>query len=175
MATDRSDSPRSRVFRDIASIGGRAASVTMRPFTGAMGAAAEAGIGLERRAVDRLLENGDLERLLDSSRLQAIIERVLRSDGATRAVDTFFDSGLFDHFIERLAASDALWRLIDEIAQSPAVMAAVSQQGLGFADQFGGEMRSRSRKADDWLENAARRLTHRREQASAAEPGPSGS
>jgi hypothetical protein len=119
-------------------------------------------MGLQRRAVDRLLDSGELESLLASPRLQAVVKQVIESDGAKMLVDAFFDSGLFDRLVDRLLASDALWRLVDEIAGSPAVMAAISQQGLGFADQVGSEVRSRSRKADDRLERAARRLIHRR-------------
>jgi hypothetical protein len=57
--------------------------------------------------------------------------------------------------------SDGLWRLIDEIASSPAVRAAVSQQGLGFADQLGDVVRERSRKGDRRLERVADRLMQR--------------
>ena len=96
---------------------------------------------MEQQAVDRLLESGELERVLDSVRLQAIAGQVIRSEGATRLIDTFFDSGLFDRVVDRLLVSDGLWRLIDEVASSPAVMAAVSQQGLGFADQLGDVVR----------------------------------
>jgi hypothetical protein len=130
-----------------------------------MGAAAGVGISLERRAVDRLLDNGDVERVLASSRLQAVVEQVLESDGARQLIDAFFDSGLFDRLMERLLDSDALWHLVDEIAGSPAVTAAISQQGLGFADQVAEEVRGRSRSADDWLERAARRLIHRHPKA----------
>ena len=152
---------RSRTFGPLADLGGRAASATLRPLTGAVGAAAEAGISLERRAVERLLESGELERLLDGAQLQAIVAQVVRSDGATQLIDTFFDSGLFDRFVDRLLASDGLWRLVDEIASSPAVMAAVSQQGLGFADQLGDAMRERSRKGDRRLERVADHLMRR--------------
>ena len=84
--------------------------------------------------------------------LQAIVAQVVRSDGATQLIDTFFDSGLFDTLVDRLLASDGLWRLIDEVASSPAVRAAVSQQGLGFADQLGDVVRERSRRGDRRLE-----------------------
>ena len=60
-----------------------------------------------------------------------------------------------------MLTSEAIWNLIDEIAASPAVTAAISQQGLGFAGQMGDEVRERSRKADDWAERTARRLIHR--------------
>jgi hypothetical protein len=161
---------RSGILYEVAAMSGRAAVATLRPLGGAMGAAAEVGIDLERRAVDRLLDSGDVERLLASSRLQAVAEQVLESDGARRLVDAFFDSGLFDRLVERLLASEALWHLVDEIAGSPAVTAAISQQGLGFADQIGEEVRVRSRGADDWLERAARRLIHRRSQPSPDAP-----
>ena len=150
-------------------VGGRAAELALRPWTDAMSAAVEMGTRLEQRAVDRVLDSQELERILtsalDSPRLQAGLRRALASDGARQLIDGFFDSGLFDLFIERLAASDALWRLIDEIAASPAVRAALSKQGLGFADQVGDVMRERSRKADGKVERIAGRLTHRRTKA----------
>jgi hypothetical protein len=64
--------------------------------------------------------------------------------------------------VDRLLEGEALWRLVDEVAQSPSVTAAISGQGLGFADQVGGEVRQRSRQADDWLEEVAHRIIHRR-------------
>lgn len=160
MAADDSNSSRRGVLHGITSIPGRAAAVTMKPVAGAAGAAAEAGIGLQRRAIDRLLDSGELEQLLASPRLQAVIEQVLDSDGAQRLVDTFFQSGLFDRLVERLLASDGLWNAIDVIAASPAVRAAISQQGLGFADQVGEVVRRRSRHADDSIERIAQRLVH---------------
>jgi hypothetical protein len=162
----------SDLLNGVASVGGRAAAATLRPFSGAVGAAAEVGMTLERRAVDRLLENGDLERLLAGSRMRAVVEQVLESDGVKALIDTFFDSGVFDHFVQRLLASDALWHLVDDVAASPAVTAAISQQGLGFADQLGEEMRARSRRADDRLERVARRLVNRRTKAAAAAADP---
>jgi len=111
--------------------------------------------------MDRLLDSGELERLLDSPRLQAAIQQVMESDGAKRVIDSFVDSGLLERFIHRLLSSDALWNLVDQIAASPAVTAAISQQGLGFADEVGDQVRTRSRKADVWLERSARRLVRR--------------
>lgn len=161
MANDHTRNSRPRPLKPLTDIGGRAAAATLRPLTGVVGAAAEAGISLEQRAVDRLLESGELERLLASARLQAIVGQVLRSEGVTELIDTFFDSGLFDHLLDRLLESDGLWRMIDVIAASPAVRAAVSQQGLGFADQVGEAVRRRSRRADRRLERAADRLSRR--------------
>jgi hypothetical protein len=167
-----SNSSRSGMLHGISSIGTRAASATMRPLARPVNAAAEAGMDLQRRAVDRLLDSGELEQLLASPRLQSVVKQVIESDGAKMLVDAFFDSGLFERFVDRLLASDALWHLVDEIAGSPAVRAAISQQGLGFADQIGTVARGRSRKADDWLERAAHQLIRRRSEERAAGPGP---
>jgi hypothetical protein len=146
------------VLQEFASLGGRTA---IRPLRGAANAAAGVGAELERRAMDRLLEGDELERLLDSYRFQELVQRVMGSRGAERLIDTFFDSGLLDRFLARLVKSDSLWRLVDDVAASPAVTAAISQQGLGFADQVGDQVRTRSTKADDWLERTAHRLVHR--------------
>ncbi len=161
MADDQRRGIRSRPLGPLTDIGGRVVAVTLRPLTGAVGAAAEAGISLEQRAVDRLLESGELERFLASPRLQAIVAQVVSSEGATQLIDTFFESGLFERFADRLLASDGLWRLVDEIAASPKVRAAISQQGLGFADQVGDSVRARSRNADRLLERGAARLMRR--------------
>jgi len=154
MATGHTVNSGSRIVGPLAGIGGRAAVSALRPLANTVGV-----------AVDRVLDSGEPERIvtaaLNDVRVQAALRRALASDGARRLIDGFFDSGLFDHFIERLVASDALWRLVDEIAESPSVTAAVSQQGLGFADQIGGAVRDRSRKADHRVEQSAARLTHR--------------
>jgi hypothetical protein len=174
MAGDHRNSSRPGALHELVSLGGRAAAFAVRPLGAAIGATVEVGMSLERRAIDRVIDSRELERILstvlESSRVQAALRRALESEGATQLVDSFFDSNLFDRVVERLAASDALWRLIDEIAVSPSVTAAISQQGLGFVDEVGDEMRTRSRKADDWLERAARRLTRRHPQALPAEP-----
>ena len=154
-----------------------AASLTMRPIAGVAEAAVGAGRELERRAVERVLESPELERLteaaLDSPRTQAALRTALESEGAKEAVDAFFESGLLDRFLERLLESPALWRLVDDIAASPAVTAAITQQSLGFVDQVQEVVRLRSRRADDRLERGAGRLTpwrSRQRPAATSEP-----
>ncbi len=109
--------------------------------------------------------NDELERALiaviSSPRIHDMLRRALNSDAALDLVDDFFDSGLFDRLAERLLESDALWRLVDEIAASPSVTAAISGQSLSFADQLGGELRGRSRSADARLERIAHRIARR--------------
>jgi hypothetical protein len=143
MAEQDRGNARSRAFRPLGGIGGRAAAATLRPFTDA------AAVELE----------GLLATALESEHVQRGLRGAFESDGGRQLVDDFFDSGLFDRFIDRLLASDALWRLVDEIVDSPAVTAAITQQSLGFADQLGDQIRVRTRRADDWLERGAHRLT----------------
>jgi hypothetical protein len=170
------DGARSRPnpLRPLIGFGTRAATATLRPIAGAVEAAADAGLSLERRAVNRVLESDELERVvvvaINSVHIQAALKQALESDGAVQLIDSLFESGLIDHFLERLLASESLWHLIDEIAASPAVTAAISQQGLGFADEVGDQVRARSRKADDWMERAARRLIGRPPRVIPAEP-----
>ena len=69
-----------------------------------------------------------------------------------------------------LLKTDGLWRLVDEVARSPSVVEAIAHQGTGFAEQVGGRARSRSRRADAWVERVAgasgarTRSTHSRTQ-----------
>lgn len=177
MSDDGRARSRPSVLNPVIGLGTRAAAVTLRPVVGVAEAAAGAGLRLQRRAVDRVLESGELERVVivavNNVHIQSTLKLALESDGAAKLVDSLFDSGLIDRLFERLLESDALWHLIDEIAASPAVTAAISQQGLGFADEIGDQVRSRSRKADDWMERAARRLVGRKPAALPAEPGAS--
>jgi hypothetical protein len=162
------------VLSPVIGFGTRAATATLRPVVGVVDAAAGAGLRLQRRAVDRVLESDELERVVivavNSAHIQEALRLALESDGAARLVDSLFESGLIDRLFERLLESEALWHLIDEIAASPAVTAAISQQGLGFADQVGDDVRARSRKADDWMERAARRLIGRGPKVLPTEP-----
>src|SRR4051794_20099009 len=82
-----------------------------------------------RAAIDRTMDRLDEEAVP-----QLIADRVLASrvveDPVTRMVEDV---------VGRLSASEALWTLIDDIAQSPAVSEAITQQSAGFADQIGEE------------------------------------
>jgi hypothetical protein len=64
--------------------------------------------------------------------------------------------------VDRLRDSPAMWRLLEEVMQSPAVAEAITQQGMGFADQMAGAVRGRARTADARLERLAGRLLRRR-------------
>lgn len=143
MPDEREHQGRGGLIHGLTSLGGRAATATIRPVSDE----------LERAVI----------AVASSPRIHAVLRRALSSDAAKDVIDAFFDSGLFDRLADRLLDSDALWRLVDEIAASPSVTAAISGQGLSFADQLGDELRSRSRVADTRLERIAHRLVGRNE------------
>jgi uncharacterized RDD family membrane protein YckC len=107
--------------------------------------------------IDTAIASDGAERMIHSPALWTLIGKALESENADGLVTRLFDSGFADQFIDRLVTNKAVWRLVDEIAASPAVTAAVTQQSLGFADQVGGELRARARQADDWILRKARR------------------
>jgi hypothetical protein len=79
-----------------------------------------------------------------------------------RVADRLLSEGLVAETTARVLESDDLWLVVDEIASSPAVTTAIAQQSISFADQVAGGVRSRSRNADAWLEQRARRAFRRR-------------
>ena len=86
----------------------------------------------------------------------------LDSPGVERAVASLFESRLLDQVVARLLSGPELWRVVDEVARSPAVTEAIQHQSLGFADQVAGEVRDRTRTADAVVERTTRRLLRRR-------------
>jgi hypothetical protein len=117
-----------------------------------------AGQDIARRAVIERIS----EPLVASGELDRIVDSVLSSPAAERMVVRLIDSPLLDEAVARLLESEELWLLVDEIARSPAVTEAISKQGISFADQVAGAVRTRSLNADDRLELAVRGLVTRR-------------
>jgi hypothetical protein len=60
---------------------------------------------------------------------------------------------------------------VDEVAHSPAVTDAITQQSMGFADQVAGGMRARSQNADAWIEAKVQRALGRRPPADPPDGG----
>jgi hypothetical protein len=79
-----------------------------------------------------------------------------------RTVGQVIESRLLDQVVNRLLESEEMWLLVDEIAQSPAVTDAITQQSLGFADEVADEVNVRTRRADVIAERIARRVLRRR-------------
>ena len=126
-------------------------------------AAVRSGL-IERVAGERLaagVADHVADRVLQGPELDRLVERVLEDQATERLVAQVLESRLVDESVKRVLASEELWLVVDEIARSPAVTSAISQQGMGFADQVVEEVGVRSRRADAWLERAARRMMNR--------------
>ena len=128
--------------------------------------------GLIERIAGEMLEAGVAEhvadRVLAGPELDRLVSRVLEDQATERLVAQVLDSRLLDESVKRVLASEELWLVVDEIARSPSVTSAISQQGMGFADQVVEEVGVRTRRADAWLERAARRMLNRTSPATPA-------
>jgi hypothetical protein len=124
-----------------------------------VGTAAAAGGAVARPVLRRVESAGlaTLDAVLASRLAEEAVDRVLASPLARHSLERALESAL----VEVLLRSDALWLVVDEVARSPAVTEAVTQQSAGFADQVADGMRARSRNADAWLERKARRALRR--------------
>ncbi len=96
--------------------------------------------------------------------MERVVDRWVDSAAVERAVDRVIEGKLLDRVVERLLESEELWVLVDEIARSPAVTQAITQQSLGFADQVAGGVResARARRTGCWSARP-RRIVRRRE------------
>jgi hypothetical protein len=128
-------------------------------------------------AVDHVLASPWAERTVvqavDGDQAQRALAAALESPALERAVAQVIDSRLaddavariVDRTLARLPESAALWILVEAVAASPAVRAALTQQGTGFAEELAEDVRERTRQADAQLEHVARRLLHWRRSA----------
>jgi hypothetical protein len=154
--------------RTAGSIGVAVASPVVRRVTGAAVATLDAvldsrlaGDAVERVAASPLAARA-VRGVLEGPEFERAVAATLDSPMVERLVGRAIQSRLFDETVVRLLDSDDLWLLVEEIARSPAVTAAITQQSVGFADELAGGVRARSRSADTWLEQRARRMLRRR-------------
>ena len=153
--------------------GTRATPVALRDHF-VMRPAATALTAVQRRVEDAVLTAVEdaIDRAITQGLVERIVEQLLAEGIVERTVDRVFDERrVIDEMVKRLIESEALWVLVEEIAQSPAVTEAIQRQSIGFADQVAGEVRKRSRRADDRLERVARRAL-RRPQREVPPPAP---
>ncbi len=140
--------------------------------------------GVAEQVATRLLEGPELGRVvamvLESERADALLTGTLESPGTQRMLARVLESRVVDDAVARIAedviaqirTSEAMWTLVDDIAQSPSVSEAITQQGAGLADQMAEEIRERSRVADDRLERVARRVLRRSQRPGGDEASP---
>jgi hypothetical protein len=114
------------------------------------------------RVSAHVLESPELERLvarsLESPAVERVVAAAVDSPATERLVTRVIESRLIEETVTRLLESEELWLLVEEIARSPAVTEAITQQSLGFADQVAAGVRQGSTGADAWLERAALRV-----------------
>jgi ribosomal protein S28E/S33 len=126
------------------------------------------------RAMDRLDEAGAaqriVQRLLDDGIAEQVAERVLAGPEAERLLATALRGPLVEEAVTELLETRAIWILVDEIARSPAVTEAITQQGTGFLDLVAEGARDRSRHADARVQKFADRLLRRRPKDEVALP-----
>jgi ribosomal protein S28E/S33 len=126
------------------------------------------------RAMGRLEETkaaqAIAQRLLDDGIAEQVAERVLAGPESERLLATAFRGPLVEEAVTELLETRAIWILVDEIARSPAVTEAITQQGTGFLDQLADSTRDRSRSADARVQRFADRLLRRRHDPEAAVP-----
>jgi hypothetical protein len=111
---------------------------------------------ITKEAFERIVASPVVEDVLER-----LVARALDSPEAERLVGRLIDSRLVETAMLDLLENEGLWMLVEEIAQSPAVTAAIGQQGVGFANQMAGVVRQRSLSADDRIERFARRFARR--------------
>jgi hypothetical protein len=161
---------------------GGVGAAALRPVAGRVTDLSLAGLDvvlasrLARESVDRVIGSTLVEqtatRVLEGPELERVLEQALESPAMERVVGRVIESRLLDEAVDRLLESEELWVLVEEIARSPAVTDAITQQSVGFADQVAGGVRARSRNADDWVERVVRRTLRRepRPTAGSGEP-----
>jgi hypothetical protein len=113
-------------------------------------------------AVERVAASPLAGRALRGALEGPLVETFARDLVRYRVADRLLSERVVDDTVARLLESDELWMLVEEIVRSPAVTAAIAEQSAGFADQVAGGVRARSRNADAWLEQRARRVLRRR-------------
>ena len=153
--------------------GGRVGAAVARPVWRGVNDAVVAGVdaALDSRlaadVVDRVAASPLAGRAVRAALEGPLLDAVANDLVRYRVADRLLSDGLVEQATTRVLESEDLWFLVEEIARSPAVTDAIARQSVGFADVVAGGVRARSRSADTWLEQRARRVLRRR----AAPPG----
>jgi len=137
--------------RTVSAAGGLVSSVAGDVALGALDALLASSVTDE--AIERISTH-----VLESPELERLVAGVIDSPATERLVVRVIESSLLEQIVTRLLETEELWLAVEEIARSPAVTEAITQQSLGFADQVAAGVRQGSSGADAWLERAARRV-----------------
>jgi hypothetical protein len=134
----------------------------------------DAGLAMEQRtraalsaAAGRMALDA-LDAVLAGEAIERVLERIEAAGVAQRIAERILEDGIAEQVVTLLLESEELWVLVDEIARSPSVTEAITHQSAGFVEQITDTVRDRSRDADTWVQNAARRFSPRRKSGEAA-------
>lgn len=111
-----------------------------------------------------------LRTILSPETIDMIADEVAQSQMVQKITVAAMEAGEMAPIVDAFLEREELWILVQTIAESPAVIDAVRQQGFGFADQVGDEVRGRSRTADQVVARTARTFIGRREKLDAQLP-----
>ena len=156
-------------FDSVLRTGGAVGAAVARPVARRVGGAASAGLDavldsrLAADVVERVIASPLVDRALRAALEGPLLDVVARDLVRYRVADRLLSDGLVEQTTTRVLQSEDLWVLVEQIARSPAVTDAIARQSVGFADQVAGGVRARSRSADTWLEQRARRMLRRRD------------
>jgi uncharacterized RDD family membrane protein YckC len=125
----------------------------------AVEAAAEEAMvaAVESEAVERALT-----RVLQGPLVEDAVHGALESEAVKRALIEALDSEMVDEVWRRLLASDEAQRLVERIAEAPELRAAISAQSVGFIEDIGHTIGNATRRLDDVVEGAGRRVAFRK-------------
>ena len=112
---------------------------------------------VESDAVERALV-----RVLQGPLVEEAAQGALESDAVKQALIDALDSEMIDEVWRRMLASEETQRLVERIAEAPEIRAAISAQSVGFIEDIGHTIGNTTRRLDDVVEVAARRVTFRK-------------
>jgi hypothetical protein len=160
------------VLRTGGSIGAAVTRPVIRTASGAAVATFDAVLEsrLAEDLVDRVAASPLAGRAVRAALEGPLVEAIARDLVRYRVAERLLSEKLVEQTTTRVLESDELWVLVEEIARSPAVTAAIARQSVSFADQVAGGVRARSSSADAWLEGRARRILRRRSAPTPPEP-----
>jgi hypothetical protein len=112
-----------------------------------------------------LAEHRVLERVarpvLATPDVEAALAEALEQERTRRIVEQALDSRLASQVADHLLQSPELDRVVEQIASSPAVRAALTQQTTSLVSEVAAGLRRRAERLDDSTERTARRWLRR--------------
>lgn len=112
-----------------------------------------------------LAEHRVLERVarpvLAAPEVEATLADALEQERTRRLVEQALDSRLASQVADHLLRSPELDRVVEQIASSPAVRAALTQQTSSLVTEVAAGLRRRAERLDDSAERTARRWSRR--------------